>query len=115
MPTIGASNLKQIDGYKIRLIKLDELQSNLGVSTTVAGTYYASDAENTSSWVYQNFKNGDRSVSSYWTMTADPTYLSYFVRYVDMQGNVPYWFAWDYDNNYSGIRQVINLLKSSIE
>ncbi len=30
LPTIGANNLKEVDGYKIRLITTDELTSNLG-------------------------------------------------------------------------------------
>lgn len=63
-----------MDGYKIRLIQMSELQQNLGVSTEMLNSFYDMDVNNTPAWVYQNF--GERQydyqtrLSGYWTMTA---------------------------------------------
>ena len=105
LPTIGESNLKEVDGYKIRLITVDELTSNLGcTSSSCSSSPYAS-------WVHQNFGDQSKNVYGYWTMTPHPDYSSY-VWFVGSNGRVS-----DDDVNYlrsSGVRPVINLLKSNI-
>ena len=64
--TLGESNLKEVDGYKIRLITTNELNDNLGWN---ALDKYATDTENSSvpTWVYQNFRNQNSEVYGYWT------------------------------------------------
>ena len=104
LPTIGESNLKEVDGYKIRLITVDELTSNLGcTSSSCSSSPYAS-------WVYQNFGDKSKNVYGYWTMTPYPNNSSY-VWHVLSSGQV-------FDHNvyyyYGGVRPVINLLKSNI-
>ena len=103
LPTIGESNLKEVDGYKIRLITVDELTSNLGcTSSSCSSSPYAS-------WVHQNFGDQSKNVYAYWTMTPHPDYSS-SVWYVGGTGDLGY-----YDVGGSGgVRPVINLLKANI-
>ena len=104
LPTIGESNLKEVDGYKIRLITVDELTSNLGcTSSSCSSSPYAS-------WVHQNFGDQSKNVYGYWTMTPVPD-CSFYVWIVISNGRV-YDFSVDYYNY--GVRPVINLLKSNI-
>ena len=111
LPTIGAGNLKEINGYKIRLITLEELQQNLGVSTTINASWYDVSTEDSLSWVYQSFGDQSKNVLGYWTMTSHPNYSSVV------------WGVGSYGminengvNNYnSGVRPIINLLKSAIQ
>ena len=104
LPTLGASNLKEIDGYKIRLITVDELTSNLGcTSSSCSSSPYAS-------WVHQNFGDQSKNVYGYWTMTPYPNNSS-FVWYVSGSNILGYGPV----SNTYGIRPVINLLKSAIE
>ena len=51
--TLGEFNLKEIDGYKIRLITVDELINNLGwkTGTDTSVTY---DGNSVPDWVYKN-------------------------------------------------------------
>ena len=100
---LDASKLKEIDSYKIRLIKLEELQQNLGVSTTINNSWYDIDTSDALKWVYQNIGNG-----GYFTMT--PT-ASSNVFEVFSNGRV---FGSGILSN-SGVRPVINLYKSAIE
>ena len=104
LPTIGESNLKEVDGYKIRLITVDELTSNLGcTSSSCSSSPYAS-------WVHQNFGDQSKNVYGYWTMTPHPDYSSN-VWFVSSGGQV----RSEYVNHFSiGVRPVINLLKSNI-
>ena len=103
--TLGADNLKIVDGYKIRLITLDELLGNLGYSwdITSAGVSPLVN-ENVPEWVYQDF--GTRM--GYWTMTSVSS------------GKTD---VYSVNSSYVGptsvtyvqaVRPVINLLKSSI-
>ena len=102
--TLGADNLKEVDGYKIRLITVDELTSNLGcTSSSCSSSPYAS-------WVHQNFGDQSKNVYGYWTMTPLPDSSS-VVWYVDSYGRVDDLFVYYVTN---GVRPVINLLKSNI-
>ena len=107
LPTIGADNLKEVDGYKIRLITLEELDNNLGCNSSD----YSCKSSQYATWVHQNFGDQSKNVYAYWTMTPHPDYSSY-VWFVGSNGRVS-----DDDVNYlrsSGVRPVINLLKSNI-
>ena len=110
LPIIGATNLKEVDNYKIRLITLEELQQNLGVSTIINQSWYDASTENSLSWVYQNFGDQNKNVYGYWTMTPVPDYSSY-EWYVRSDGHVELEGVNYMDN---GVRPVINLLKSAI-
>ena len=109
--TLGADNLKEVDGYKIRLIKLEELQSDLGVSTEMSGSWYDYDAENTPSWVYQKFSDSNNNAKGYWTMTSrsDTSFNVWNVHYGFFVNS---FHLLSYD--IGGVRPVINLLKSNI-
>ena len=110
LPTIGAENLKEVDGHKIRLITVDELTSNLGCAST--DSTYNCESSQYATWVHQNFGDQSKNVYAYWTMTPHPDY-SYRVWNVNYGGNLND----DYVNyGYAGgVRPVINLLKSSID
>ena len=110
LPTIGETNLKEVDGYKIRLITVDELESNLGYTQRTGTNIYYYDSENTPTWVYQNFGDQNKNVYSYWTMTSYSNNSS-FVWYVSGSNILGYGPV----SNTYGIRPVINLLKSAIE
>ena len=109
--TLGADKLKEIDGYKIRLITLEELQDNLGVSKTITASFYETDISNTPTWVYQNYKKNQSNVDGYWTMTPKEN-NSFCMCYV-MGSSVYTSMSVYYDQ--LGVRPVINLLKSAIE
>ena len=97
LPTLGETNLKEVDGYKIRLITVDELVSNLGcTSSSCSSSSYES-------WVYQN------NVYSYWTMTPHPDNSS-FGWEVQSAGHLGVSYVF---RGY-GVRPVINLLKANI-
>ncbi len=113
MPTLGESNLKEVDGYKIRLITLEELQQNLGVSTTINESFYDVDTENTPTWVYQNFGETDEGIKRYWTMTSAPD--STGVWHMHSSGAVYGLGTPFYSFDDIGVRPVINLLKTAIE
>ena len=103
-------DLKEVDGYKIRLITVDELESNLGYTQRTGTNIYYYDSENTPTWVYQNFGYQNKNVYSYWTMTSYSNNSS-FVWYVSGSNILGYGPV----SNTYGIRPVINLLKSAIE
>ena len=107
--TLGANKLKEVDGYKIRLITREELNQNLGWS---ALDKYATDSDNSQvpNWVYQNFGEGQNNVGGYWTMTPHPDYSS-SVWSVDGGGRVYNDYV---GGDNCGVRPVINLLKSEI-
>ena len=118
--TLGSSNLKEVYGYKIRLIQMSELQQNLGVSTEMLNSFYDMDVNNTPAWVYQNF--GERQydydyqtrLSGYWTMTQNSD-NQHDVFIVESHQKVYYYGYIVLDEIGSGVRPVINLLKSAIE
>ena len=114
LPTIGENNLKKVDGYKIRLITVDELESNLGYTKDTGTNVYNYNLEITPSWVYQNFGENQNNVSGYWTMTPySDDYFSYTWHVTPFR--IVYNHYGDVTNNHIGVRPVINLLKSSIE
>ena len=98
--SLNLDNLKEIDGYKIRLITKDELES-LGVSD---GNF----TEDTKPWV--------KLRACYWTMTKEDGNNKnvYVVDYSD--GVIPVRvYGGDYAYRYGYTRPVINLYKSAIE
>ena len=116
--TLGETNLKEVDGYKIRLITTEELENNgwVGNTTVCTGScheVYGIIKDIAPTWVYQNF--GELSDYSnrlyvYWTMTPHPNYSSR----VWNVGSGGYLYDGTLDNYSGGVRPVINLLKSSI-
>ena len=112
LPTIGETNLKEVNGYKIRLITKEELIGNLGYDENhkTPGDYIVT--ENVPTWVSQNFGENQNNVYGYWTMTPNPDSSSN-VWDVYSSGRVHDHF--DVNNYSNGVRPVINLLKSSID
>ncbi len=113
MQNLDENNLKDIDGYKIRLITLSELQNNLGISKNMTASWYTTDVQNTPSWVYQNFGEEIDNIDGYWTMTkftGDSTGVWCVDKWQTVTSNNSIYYP------YSGsVRSVINLLKSAIE
>ena len=106
--TLGEINLKEVNGYKIRLITLEELDNNLGCvssNQTCLSSQYAS-------WLYQNV-GGENFAVGYWTMTPTPNSSS-GVWGVTNGANV-YGYNVNYYDYFGSVRPVINLLKSAIE
>ena len=108
--TLGETNLKEIDGYKIRLITTDELNANLGWVNLYNTAKTDNENANVPTWVYRNFGQNQNGVYGYWTMTPDPDNSSYVLD-VYNPGTLNSHNVVD-DNN--GVRPVINLLKSNI-
>ena len=108
--TLGATNLKEVDGYKIRLITTNELNENLGWVNFQVTVKTDNENANVPTWVYQNFGEGQNNVSDYWTMTPLPDSSSgvWYVHNTGYLGNNVVYY-------YYGVRPVINLLKSAIE
>ena len=92
-----SNSLKEVDGYKIRLIKLDELQSNLGYGNST--DLY----DSVPNWVYGN------NIGNYWTMTSNGVKAVYYVYRLGQIRN------YGIDNTSSAVRPVINLYKDAIE
>ena len=103
--TLGSDNLKEVDGYKIRLIKTDELNANLGWTNLYDTVTSYNENSNVPLWIYHNY--GD--AFSYWTMTPYPD-DSFRVWAVNVNGGL----NGNIIRNLNGIRPVINLLKSNI-
>ena len=72
LPTIGESNLKEIDGYKIRLITTNELNENLGWVNLQITAKTDNENANVPIWVYQHLGDQSGHVSGCWTMTPTP-------------------------------------------
>ena len=108
---LDASLLKEVDGYKIRLITLDELTTNFGFqhnSNQYAKWY--EPTENTPNWIYNiGIRKG------YWTMSPNPD-AEYTTAVWCFNGNRIYSSSvvGGIDSIYQ-VRPVINLLKSAIE
>ena len=111
LPMLGENNLKEVDGYKIRLITLNELQENLGISKATSTTWYTIDKSKTPDWVYEPLVNYQNNVSGYWTMTPNPT-TSFYVFKVYSTSVAFNEYA---TTSEAAVRPVINLLKTSIE
>ena len=111
LPMLGENNLKEVDGYKIRLITLNELQENLGISKATSTTWYTIDKSKTPDWVYEPLVNYQNNVSGYWTMTPNPT-TSFYVFKVYSTSVAFNEYA---TTSEAAVRPVINLLKSAIE
>ena len=113
------NDLKEVDGYKIRLITENEIM-NLGYSEQEQPTPWDSNqtwvittyTETTPTWIYSNFGEGQNGVSGYWTMSpysndnSNVLFISVGGLLSDNQGLSA--------NGQGGVRPVINLLKSSI-
>lgn len=118
------NDLISVDGYKVRLIKLDELLNNLGYNSNeiVTENVYKLTAQ-VPEWVYKYYQYGEYS---YWTMS-DISDSNYAVSVVLKSGDVSalssyYTLDWKNDvikenlvYNYYSVRPVINLSKSAIE
>ena len=109
---LGATNLKEVDGYKIRLITWEELLGNLGFSMAVtsanAGVYPIAN-ENVPNWVYEN--HASNLYATYWTMSAPPNNSESVRTVMGHYGHL----ETDPVYNSHAVRPVINLLKSAIE
>ena len=98
------NDLKRVDGYRIRLITIDELSTNLGWT---AIDKYATDADNSNvpSWIYN---------SVYWTMTQDANNSTYVYRMGGRDGGKLSAYI-VYGNVIGvGVRPVINIFKTAI-
>ena len=91
------NDLKEVDGYKIRLITIDELVK-LGFSDKTNTNYYEGSVD-TPYWIGLNNSN-------YWVM--NKTFMV-----VNYEGN-NYVYEADY-NDYANVRPVINVYKSAIK
>ena len=106
------NDLDTVDGYKIRLIKYDEL-IDLGYKSEEVCTgscYQRWSNEDVPTWVYSGYGEGQNYVAGYWTMTPNANAASSVWR-VYSGGFLNYS---DVDINRYGVRPVINLLKSNI-
>ena len=125
---IGINNLKEINGYKIRLITVEELCNNLVPNSEAINFYeeknsrgcYLYHEENSNvapEWVYLTSIVG---TDSYWTMSYAYGSGNYKVSdYVSSMGShvgamVSGSFVSEIESE-KGIRPVVNLLKSSIQ
>ena len=108
--TLDANNLKEVEGYKIRLLNEEDLKNHLGWEELYNSINPLSDEENIPSWVYQGFDLEQTQL--YWTMVpGSPTSVNIINKGVDGL------FFWDQKmmtTTKIGVRPVINLLKSSI-
>ena len=118
--TLGSENLKEVKGYKVRVITLEELQKNLGYSTEITASWYNYDQDMSPTWVYQNFGetlNSLGALSGYWTMDKYNE-ITDLVAYVDSDGRVGSSSVLGSSNLNGklcgGVRPVINLLKSKV-
>ena len=104
----------EVDGYKIRLITLDELIS-LGLLRKSSVSYYNIDVQNTPEWLYKNFGENRNNVSNYWTMTpyngpySGSGYRMWCMNFYS--SGVSYC---DVRSSNVGVRPVINLLKTAL-
>ena len=103
-----SSDLKEIDGYKARMITYDELTDELGYEKASSGTIMPSSNGDTPNWVWNSGNN-----AGYWTMSgvADSTDRAWFV--LGNDGGLS--SSHVINDSFSGsVRPVINLLKSAI-
>ena len=113
--TLGGSKLKEVDGYKVRLITTYELQNYLGLidpNSTIG--LEGSENANVPSWVYQDFCTNCSGESSYWTMTPDSS-GGLRVNVIYKCGYYVRLSTYNVHSTNVSVRPVINLLKSAIE
>ena len=113
--TLGTENLKEIEGYKIRLITTEELNTNLGWNS-LDKEVTDSDNSNVPTWVYQNFgelSDYSNGLMGYWSMTPYDEFDNAQSIQISSYGCLGGTCAW-YLPAMTGVRPVINLLKSSI-
>ena len=115
--TLGSENLKEIDGYKIRLAMTEELESNgwLGTLTICTGSCYGGYGiirDNAPDWLYNDFGWDESNTQIYWTMTPKHDDVLAINDYGQF-GSYSYMYSRSAGQTGS-IRPVINLLKSSI-
>ena len=107
---LGPNNLREIDGYKIRLITEAELKQDLGC--------VYNDCKSPHRWLYRDYgEKKDRLnnvIGGYWTMTSYPYYNDNKNVIVMGPGGMIYSNGVVYSDEI-GVRPVINLLKTSIE
>ena len=100
MPTLGIINLKEVDGYKIRILSRDDLINNLGWKSGMR-TKATTSGNDVPLWVY--------NCSNYWTMQSYNGLSVYFIQgnYINSSG-ISYYTGFN-------VRPVINLYKSAID
>jgi hypothetical protein len=99
-----STDLKEVDGYKARLVQKEELRSQFYPSCSESA-YPCYSESTTPSWVYnENYY--------YWTMTQQNNSSSLVWRVGD-EGNLYNYF--DVVNSYGAVRPVINVLKQYVE
>ena len=98
--------LKIVDGYSVRLIKIEELTNSFGYERyNTPSSYYYDKTSSTPSWLYN-------SSYSYWTMSPKDGY-SYLVWGVNSVGDLG---TFDVnDPNGVAVRPVVNVYKSAIQ
>ena len=112
--TLGSDYLKEVDGYKIRLITTEELNTNLGWSHLYSTIVSNEQNDAVPLWVYKNFETEE--IIAYWTMSA--------FEYETAQSQVNVVYKESNERTFLdrrrvsdinvGVRPVINLLKPSI-
>ena len=103
---LTSTDLKDVNGYKARLIQFKEMVDNLGYELDSMGTSMVPNPESTPRWVYApNYEYW------YWTMTPveDDVSRAWYVS--DGRGSLGRNYV--YFSN-GAVRPVINLLKSAI-
>ena len=108
MPTIDPNfnKLKEINGYKIRIITVEELQNNLGWRSGEE-TYVNVEGNNVPDWVHQK---------GYWVDAgSSPTAVWVWNNGASVAMHTNTVFFKNNDSYDFGVRPVINLLKSAIE
>ena len=111
---LDESNLKLVDGYKIRTVKVDDLKYNLGwkSASTNSSTSVNDEGNDVPSFVYNNFGEGQNCVFSYWTMNFEDNSVIY-IWHVHSNGNL---YVSSKSFSYgAAVRPVINLKKSAIK
>lgn len=108
--TLGSDNLKEIDGYKIRLITRNELRTNLG--WTNLDKKATDSSNNVPTWVYSDIGDvNNGNVKGFWTMSQ---FLGSTESGVLCSNGNSSWLNCNVYGFSRGVRPVINLLKSSI-
>lgn len=93
--------LKDVEGYKARLVEIEELRSQF-YSNCISSEGYCDIESETPSWLYNLNYN-------YWTMTSRNYYSTMMV---GINGNIGHGFVY---SSSSAVRPVINVYKSAID
>ena len=131
MPKIGEENLVSVDGSKIRLLTLSEIQNNFGYGHIQNDDYMGIGSEPdemTPEWLYTNFGENsddiDFAIRDYYIINnVDDGYDEFFSITIQPPcGGDGSWSscykvgsAFDSGNSSKGVRPVINLKKSVIK